>query len=52
MAVIPSTVKDLGRFINAPYREVSIPDSGHWVQNDAIAKVNAALLEFLSEQFQ
>lgn len=52
MAVIPSTVKDLGRFIDAPYREVRIPDSGHWVQNEAVAEVNAALLEFLSEKFQ
>jgi len=51
MAVIPSTVKDLGRFIDAPYRELRIPDSGHWVQNEAVAEVNAALLEFLDEKF-
>jgi pimeloyl-ACP methyl ester carboxylesterase len=48
MAVLPSTVKDLGRFIDAPYREVRIPDSGHWVQNEAVSEVNKALLEFLS----
>ena len=47
MAVIPSTVKDLGRFIDAPYRELRIPDSGHWVQNEAVDEVNNALLEFL-----
>lgn len=52
MAVIPTTVKDLGRFIDAPYREVRIPDSGHWVQNEAVLEVNNALLEFLSEKFQ
>src|SRR5215510_7071833 len=51
VAVIPSTVKDLGRFIDAPYRELRIPDSGHWVQNEAVAEVNAALLEFLYEKF-
>jgi len=51
MAVLPSTVKDLGRFIDAPYRELRIPDSGHWVQNEAVAEVNPALLEFLSEKF-
>jgi pimeloyl-ACP methyl ester carboxylesterase len=51
MAVIPSTVKDLGRFVDAPYREVRIPDSGHWVQNEAVTEVNSALLEFLSEKF-
>ena len=49
MAVIPSTVRDLGRFIDAPYRELRIPDSGHWVQNEAVAEVNSALLEFLQE---
>ena len=49
MAVLPSTVRDLGRFVDAPYREVRIPDSGHWVQNEAIEEVNTALLEFLSE---
>ena len=49
IAVIPSTVRDLGRFIDAPYRELRIPDSGHWVQNEAVDEVNNALLEFLSE---
>jgi pimeloyl-ACP methyl ester carboxylesterase len=49
IAVIPSTVRDLGRFIDAPYRELRIPDSGHWVQNEAVAEVNSALLEFLGE---
>ncbi len=48
MAVLPSTVKDLDRFIDAPYREVRIPDSGHWVQNEAVSEVNKVLLEFLS----
>ena len=50
MAVLPSTVRDLGHFINAPYRELRIADSGHWVQNEAVAEVNAALLEFLSDE--
>jgi pimeloyl-ACP methyl ester carboxylesterase len=49
VAVLPSTVRDLGRFIDAPYRELRIPDSGHWVQNEAVDEVNAALLEFLDE---
>ena len=48
-AIIPETVRDLGRFINAAYREVRIPDSAHWVQNEAIDEVNAALLEFLGD---
>jgi pimeloyl-ACP methyl ester carboxylesterase len=48
-AVMPATVRDLGRFIAAPYREVRIADSAHWVQNEAVAEVNRALLEFLAE---
>jgi pimeloyl-ACP methyl ester carboxylesterase len=51
MAVIPSTVRDLDQFIDAPYRELRIPDSGHWVQNEAITEVNDALINFLDEKF-
>jgi pimeloyl-ACP methyl ester carboxylesterase len=47
MAIVPDTVRGLDRFIDAPYRELRIPDSGHWVQNEAIEEVNNALLEFL-----
>ena len=47
VAILPQTVKDIGRFINAPYRELRIPDSSHWVQNEAPEEVNAALVEFL-----
>jgi epoxide hydrolase 4 len=49
-AVLPETVRDLGRFIDAPYREVRIPDSAHWVQNEAVEEVNDALLEFLADE--
>ena len=48
VAIIPDTVRDLERFIEAPYREVRIADSGHWVQNEAVDEVNSALMEFLS----
>jgi len=47
LAILPQTVKGIARFINAPYRELRIPDSNHWVQNEAADEVNAALLEFL-----
>jgi pimeloyl-ACP methyl ester carboxylesterase len=47
-AVLPETVRGIGRFIEAPYAELRIPDSAHWVQNEAIAEVNEALLGFLS----
>jgi pimeloyl-ACP methyl ester carboxylesterase len=46
-AIVPETVRGLAKYIEAPYQEVRIPDSGHWVQNEAAAEVNAALLEFL-----
>lgn len=49
MAVLPETVRDVGKFVDAPYRELRIPDSGHWVQNEAIEEVNEALLEFLGD---
>ncbi len=48
LAIIPATVRGVGKYINAPYREIRIADSGHWVQNEAAAEVNAALLEFLN----
>jgi epoxide hydrolase 4 len=50
MAVLPSTVRGLERFVAAPYSEVRISDSGHWVQNEAVAEVNAALLNFLNDE--
>jgi pimeloyl-ACP methyl ester carboxylesterase len=49
-AILPATVRGLERYIDAYYHEVRIPDSGHWVQNEAPAEVNAALLEFLSRE--
>jgi len=49
VAIVPDTVRGLDRFIDAPYRELRIPDSGHWVQNEAVAEVNNALLDFLRD---
>ncbi len=46
-AIIPETVRGVGRYVSGPYSEVRIPESGHWVQNEAAEKVNNALLEFL-----
>jgi pimeloyl-ACP methyl ester carboxylesterase len=48
-AVLPETVRGLNRFIDAPYSELRIPASAHWVQNEAVQEVNAALLEFLDK---
>jgi pimeloyl-ACP methyl ester carboxylesterase len=46
-AILPQTVRGVENYIDAPYRELRIADSGHWVQNEAVDEVNAALLEFL-----
>ncbi|HEY3028525.1 MAG TPA: alpha/beta hydrolase [Pyrinomonadaceae bacterium] len=49
-AILPATVRGVEKYIDAPYREVRIADSGHWVQNEAAAEVNAALLDFLHSE--
>jgi pimeloyl-ACP methyl ester carboxylesterase len=46
-AILPQTVRGVADYIDAPYRELRIPDCGHWVQNEAVEEVNAALLKFL-----
>jgi pimeloyl-ACP methyl ester carboxylesterase len=47
-AVVPETVRDVKSYIDAPYREVRIKQSAHWVQNEAFMEVNAALQSFLA----
>ncbi|HSS19585.1 MAG TPA: alpha/beta hydrolase [Pyrinomonadaceae bacterium] len=51
-AILPETVKGLEKYIDAYYREVRVPDSGHWVQNEAPEIVNAALLDFLNTEIR
>jgi epoxide hydrolase 4 len=46
-AIIPKTARGVENYVSGPYREVRIPDSGHWVQNEAAGTVNKALMEFL-----
>lgn len=46
-AILPETVRGVGDYVDAPYRELRIKDSNHWVQNEAPAEVNAALRSFL-----
>jgi epoxide hydrolase 4 len=47
--IIPDTVRDIGSFVDAPYREVRLARAGHWVQQEYPAEVNAALISFLEE---
>jgi len=50
-AILPATVRGVAGHVDAPYRELRIPDSGHWVQNEAADEVNKALMEFLESDF-
>jgi len=48
-AVLPSTVVGVGDMIDAPFHEFRIPNSGHWVQQEAVEEVTKILREFLRE---
>src|SRR5688572_4779083 len=50
-AILPETVRGVAEHVDAPFRELRIKDSGHWVQNEAAEEVNAALIEFLKSEF-
>jgi pimeloyl-ACP methyl ester carboxylesterase len=49
-AIIPETVRGVGDFVEAPYREVRLARANHWVQQEYPSEVNAALLSFLDEK--
>lgn len=46
-AVLPSTVRGVGDYVEGPFTEVRIPEAAHWVQQEAPDKVTAAIREFL-----
>ena len=48
-AIAPETVRGVGAYVDAPYREVRLANANHWVQQEYPAEVNAALLSFLEE---
>lgn len=48
-AVLPATVAGVGDMIAGPYREHRIPNSGHWVQQEARDEVTDILRNFLGE---
>ena len=48
-AIAPETVRDVGSYVDAPYREIRFGTSGHWVHQESPAEVNAALIGFLKE---
>lgn len=45
-AVLPETVQNVGDFIDAEYEEIRIPESGHWVQQEAPQAVTDSIREF------
>lgn len=49
MAIVPETVAGVADFVDAPYTELRLGRSNHWVQQEYPAEVNAALLRFLGE---
>lgn len=48
-AILPSTVEGVKDAVDAHFEEVRIPESGHWVQQEAAEAVNDSLLEFLAK---
>ena len=46
-AIAPETVEGVAAYVNAPYTEVRLAKSNHWVQQEYPAEVNAALSSFL-----
>ncbi|HEX8147696.1 MAG TPA: alpha/beta hydrolase [Pyrinomonadaceae bacterium] len=48
-AILPETVAGVGDYVDAPYTELRLGRSHHWVQQESPAEVNAALMSFLEE---
>jgi pimeloyl-ACP methyl ester carboxylesterase len=48
-AVLPSTVRGVGDFVDAPYTEVRIPEAAHWIQQEASEKVTDGIRKFLDK---
>lgn len=50
-AVLPATVRGVEHFVESTYREIRIPTSAHWVQQEAPERVTQEIREFLRECF-
>jgi pimeloyl-ACP methyl ester carboxylesterase len=48
-AIVPETVAGVADYVDAPYTELRLGRSNHWVQQESPAEVNAALLSFLEQ---
>ncbi len=47
-AVLPETVKGVGETVDAEFEEFRIPDSAHWVQNEAPNRITEILRDVLA----
>lgn len=48
-AIVPETTRNVGSYVDAPYRELRLAKSNHWVQQEFPNEVNDALLSFLDD---
>jgi epoxide hydrolase 4 len=48
-AIVPETVAGVADYVDAPYTELRLGRSNHWVQQESPREVNAALLNFLGD---
>ena len=48
MAVLPPTVANVASFVDAPFTEHRIQNSGHWVQQEAADEVTGVIRRFLN----
>jgi pimeloyl-ACP methyl ester carboxylesterase len=48
--IVPETVKGVAAYVAAPYAEVRFARLNHWVQQEAPAEVNNALINFLQAE--
>ncbi|MCA1618300.1 MAG: alpha/beta hydrolase [Acidobacteria bacterium] len=46
-AILPETVAGVADYVDAPFTELRLGRSNHWVQQESPTEVNAALLSFL-----
>lgn len=47
-AIAPETVRDVGRWVEAEFRELRIRTGGHWIQQEAAHETTAAIENFLA----
>jgi pimeloyl-ACP methyl ester carboxylesterase len=47
--ILPSTIANVERYVDAPYREARLKNCGHFAQQEAKEEVSAELLSFLKE---